>query len=188
MKQFLQDFKPTCEQEEIDVDLIKKYDEMFLDITTRDNTLCHLTSSVFIVNEDFTKVLSIFHNIYQSWCWVGGHADGDENLLHVAIKETEEETGLNKEQIKILSNTPISIEILPVTSHVRKGKYVSGHLHLNATYLLQAKESDAIRIAEDENSNIAWLPFEDLVQKSTEPHMIITYKKIIDKIKKQYLN
>ena len=183
MKEFLRNFIPEGDQEETDVALIQKYDNLFSDITTRDNTLCHLTSSVFVVNQDFTKVLAIFHNIYQSWCWVGGHADGDDDLLHVALKETEEETGLSRDKIKVLSSAPISVEILTVNAHYKRGKFVSSHLHLNATYLLQTSESNPIRIAEDENSNIAWLGLDELVEKSTEPHMIPIYKKIIARIK-----
>ena len=33
----------------------------------------------------------IYHNIYDSWAWVGGHADGDEDLVHVVKKEIEEQ-------------------------------------------------------------------------------------------------
>ena len=41
------------------------------------------------MNKDKTKVLMIYHNIYNSWSWTGGHADGDEDLLYVAIKEAK---------------------------------------------------------------------------------------------------
>ena len=57
--------------------------------------MAHMTASSWIVNEDYTKVLMIYHNIYNSWAWTGGHADGDEDLLHVAVKEAREETGLS---------------------------------------------------------------------------------------------
>jgi hypothetical protein len=79
---------------------------------------------------------------------------------------------------------PISVEILPVKSHVRKGKYVSAHQHFNITYLFEADENDSIHILEDENSNIGWLTFEELINKSEEPWMIPVYKKIIERIGK----
>ncbi|MGN1222833.1 MAG: hypothetical protein ACI4T1_01725 [Christensenellales bacterium] len=70
---------------------------------------------------------------------VGGHAYGDDDMLYVPQKETKEGTSL--ERFKVVSEMPISVEILPVKSHVRKGKYVSAHQHLNITYLLEADET-----------------------------------------------
>lgn len=180
--EMLKNYIPYNEQEKQDIDLILKAEEIFGDILTRENEFCHLTSSAFIINKDHTKVLCIYHNIYNSWSWVGGHADGDDDMLYVAKKETQEETSL--ENFKVLREMPISVEILPVKSHERKGKYVPAHLHLNITYLFEADENDAIHILEDENSNIGWLTFDEILEKSTEPFMICVYKKIIEKIKK----
>lgn len=186
MSKLFPDFVPKCEQEKIDADLIDQYHEMFGDIWTRDNTLCHLTSSAFITNEDFTKVLVIYHNIYDSWSWVGGHADGDHDLLQVALKETNEETGLDIENIKVLETAPISIEILPVASHIRKGKFVSCHTHLSICYLVQASEQDHIRILEEENSGVAWMEFDKFLSITKEPHMRPAYEKIIKHIRENY--
>ena len=186
MSKLFSNFTPKCEQEEVDVALINKYYELFDDIYSRENTLCHLTSSAFIVNQDFTKVLVIYHNIYDSWSWVGGHADGDHDLLHVALKETNEETGLNIENIKVLEDAPVSIEVLPVASHVRKGKFVSCHTHLSVCYLFQANEKDNVRILEDENSGVCWMDFDEFLNKTTEPHMKPAYQKIIKYIREKY--
>lgn len=70
-------------------------------VLTRKNEFSHLTSSSFIVNKERTKVLMIHHNIYDSWAWTGGHADGEVDLLSVALRETQEETGIK-------SATPLS--------------------------------------------------------------------------------
>ena len=102
-------------------------------------------------------------------------------MLYVAKKETTEETSLKN--FKVIGNGPISVETLPVTSHIKHGQYVPAHLHYNITYLFEANETDAIHILEDENSNIGWLTFEELIEKSDEPHMIPVYKKIINRIK-----
>ena len=180
--EMLKNYNPYNDQEKEDISLIIKAEEVFGNILTRENQFCHLTSSAFIINKNHTKVLCIYHNIYNSWSWVGGHADGDDDMLYVAQKETKEETSL--ERFNVVGKMPISVEILPVASHVRKGKYVPAHQHFNITYLLEADENDAIQILEDENSNIAWLTFEELISKSVEPHMIPVYKKIVEKIKK----
>ena len=179
--EMLKKYIPFNKQEKEDIALIVKAEEIFGDILTRKNKFCHLTSSAFIINKNHTKVLCIYHNIYKSWSWVGGHADGDDDMLYVAEKETREETSLKK--FNVLSQMPISVEILTVKSHVRKGEYVPAHQHFNITYLFEADENDAIHILEDENSNIGWLTFEELISKSNEPHMIPFYEKIIEKIK-----
>ena len=72
---------------------------------------------------------------------------------------------------------------MPVKSHVRKGKYVPAHTHLNVTFLFEADEKEGVRILEDENSNIGWLTFEELLHKTSEEHMKPVYEKIIKKIK-----
>lgn len=180
--EMLKNYVPYNEQEEKDVAMIIEAEDIFGNILTRDNNFCHLTSSSFVINKDHTKVLCTYHNIYDSWTWVGGHADGDDDMLYVAKKETQEETSIEK--FKVLSKMPISVEILPVKGHVKRGKYVSGHLHFNVTYLFEANENDSIKIREGENSNVGWLTFDELIEKSREPYMIPVYKKIIEKIKK----
>lgn len=179
------------------IEMIKKYvpfneqeakdKQFFIDcenleqILTRDNERAHLTSSAFVVNKQHNKVLCSYHNIYNSWTWVGGHADGDDDMLYVALKEAKEETSIKN--VHPLIETPISIESVPVLGHIKRGKYVPAHIHLNVTYLLEADEHEQIKNKPDENSGVAWLEFEELINRSTEPYMIPVYKKIIEKIK-----
>ena len=127
-------------------------------------------------------MLCIYHNIYKSWTWVGGHADGDDDMLYVAKKETEEETGLKN--FKPILDYPISIDSLPVAGHFKRGKYVPAHVHLNVAYIFEADEKEPIRIKEDENSKIGWLKLNEIVEKTAEPQMVPVYKKILEKIKK----
>ena len=150
-------------------------------ILTRENERCHLTSSGFVVKKDKTKILCSYHNIYKSWTWVGGHADGDDDMLYVAMKEAKEETSIKS--VKPLLNIPISLESVPVLGHIKRGKYVPAHIHLNVTYLLEADENELIETKPDENSGVEWLTFDELLNKATEIYMIPVYKKIIEKIK-----
>ena len=68
----------------------------------------------------------VYHNIYHSWSWLGGHADGETDLLSVAIQEVKEEAGISK--VYPVSEEIFSLESLTVDGHVKKGKYVSSHL------------------------------------------------------------
>ena len=78
---------------------------------------------------------------------------------------------------------PISVDSLPVAGHFKRGKYVPAHTHLCITYLFEASEKEEIHIREEENSNIAWMTFDEIMRKSAEPQMISVYKKIVEKLK-----
>lgn len=178
---FINAYTPKCEQEERDIRLINLAEKFHGEILTRDNVLGHLTSSVFVVNKERTKLLCVYHNIYKSWSWIGGHADGDDDLLYVAEKELKEETSLS--EFKFVSNEPLTIDVLTVFGHTRKGEYVSAHLHYNVTFLVEADENSYTHIQEDENSGVAWLEFDAFLEACTEPHMLPVYKKCIERCK-----
>ena len=159
------------------------YIDNFDNILTRANEYAHFTSSSFILNKERTKVLMIFHNIYKSWAWTGGHSDGDNDLLYVAMKEAKEETGITN--IKPISNEIYSLEQITVNGHEKRGKYVGSHIHLNITYLLEADENEIIRVKEDENSGVKWVTIEELKGVVNEIWVRDrVYTKVIEKMKK----
>ena len=79
---------------------------------TRSNELVHMTSSAFNINKNRHKTLMIHHNIYNSWAWTGGHADGEEDLLKVALKEAREETGVIN--LRPILEDIFSLDLIPV--------------------------------------------------------------------------
>ena len=183
LKNNIEKFKPFNEQEEVDKRIMLKYINDFDDVLTRQNEYGHFTSSAFVLNKERTKMLMIYHNIYKSWTWVGGHSDGDADLLHVAMKEAKEETGIK--DIKPILDDIYSLEIITVNGHVKRGKYVGSHVHLNVTYLLEADETEEIKIKEDENSGVKWIPIDEILKVSSEKWIRDNvYSKIIDKMKK----
>ena len=143
--------------------------------------MCHFTASNWIINKNRTKVLMIYHNIYKSWAWTGGHADGDSDLLHVALKEAEEETGLNN--LKLLSDGIFGLQILTVDSHIKRGKHVPSHLHLDCCFLFEANEEDELKIKEDENSGVKWINIDEATKITNEKKMRPIYEKLNSKIK-----
>lgn len=174
-------YKPYNEQEEKDKEIILHCINTFDDVLTRNNEIMHITSSAFILNKAKDKTLMIHHNIYNSWSWTGGHADGAENLLAVAIKEAREETGVKS--VRPIIPDIFSLDILPVLSHVKNGKYVSAHLHLSVAYLVEVDEDELLVVKSDENSDVKWIPIEKINEYSNEPHMQKLYDKLILKIK-----
>lgn len=177
----IEKYVPYNEQETKDKELILKCIDTFDDVLTRNNEIVHFTCSGFVLNETRDKVLMVYHNIYNSWSWTGGHADGELDFLSVARREVEEETGIK--EIKALSNNIISVDMLTVFGHIKRGKYVSSHMHISVAYLFEAKESELIHIKEDENSNVGWLALDTFLDSVTEEHMKPIYIKIINKVK-----
>lgn len=175
-------FHPYNEQEKIDKNILLNLLKNEKNIFSRENKRCHFTASSWIINKEKTKVLMIYHNIYDSWSWTGGHADKETNLLKVALIEAKEETGL--QNIKVLLEDIFSIEVLTVDGHMKNGKYISSHLHLNVTYLLEANEGDILSIKEDENSGVCWVAIEESEKISKEKKMRVIYKKLNKKLKK----
>lgn len=184
LKDELIKYKTYNEQEEMDklvmLEFINKNDDYLL----RNNKVGHFTASNWIVNKDKTKVLMIYHNIYKSWAWTGGHADGEENLMNVAIKEAQEESNLKN--IRPLSDGIFSLEVLTVDSHIKRGEYVSSHLHLNCTFLFEADEEEELKIKADENSDVKWIDINEVVELTREENMKPIYKKINEKFIKFY--
>ena len=174
-------YYPVNEQEKKDKEIILQYIEQFPDtILKRENEFAHLTSSGFILNEKLDKVLMIYHNIYDSWGWTGGHADGEKDLLKVAVKEAKEETGIM--QVKPLYSEVGSIDILPVWGHYKEGKYVSSHMHLSVAYLLIAKETEKLSIKPDENSGVRWIEIKRIKEYVKEAKMLPVYHKLLKRI------
>ena len=178
----IEQYRPWNEQEERDkaVILAQFAQHVQQDLFVRENDIMHMSASAWIVNKSRDKVLMVYHNIYHSWSWTGGHADGERDLLAVALREAMEETGVT--DIAPVKEDIFSLEILTVDGHEKHGSYVPSHLHLNVTYLLEADERETLRVKPDENSAVAWFAPEDALKACSEPWMAERiYRKLLEK-------
>ncbi|MBR5516878.1 MAG: NUDIX hydrolase [Firmicutes bacterium] len=162
----IENYIPFNEQEENDKQEILRRLNSGERLLGRDNLSAHFTASAWVVNKQRDKVLMAYHNLYDSWAWLGGHVDGEEDLLKVAIKEVQEESGLS--YVMPVTEDIFSLEILAVDGHFKKGKYVPSHLHLNATFLVEADETAELRHKPDENSSVGWFSLDDAIEASKE--------------------
>ena len=175
-------YRPWNEQERQDQVLILDFLRKNSDAFYRTNLLAHMTASAWVVNPQRSKVLMVYHRLYDSWSWAGGHADGEEDLLAVALREVREETGVQR--LRPVTEEIYSLEVLTVDGHEKHGRYVPSHLHLNVTYLLEAEEDQPLRVCEAENSGVAWFSLADALSASTEPWFVERiYKKLTEKLK-----
>ena len=178
IEQQIADYKPYNEQEAHDQAVMRQLLATQPDLFTRENQVAHMTASSWLLNPTHDKVLMIYHNIYHSWAWTGGHADGDGDFEAVARREAQEETGI--QNLKKLGAGAASLEVLPVWAHQKRGQMVASHLHLNISYLFEADDTLPLRIAEDENSAVGWLGIDRLDEYVSERDMLPTYRKILN--------
>ena len=176
-------FVPFNEQEQRDKQVILRALETDPNCFNR-SAQAHMACSIWVIDPAMTQTLLVYHNIYNSWSWIGGHADGQHDLNAVALRELQEETGVEHARIVPCGPGDIySLEVLTVNGHEKHGSYVSSHLHLNITYLAVADPSENIRMKPDENSGVRWAPIEDAIRLSTEPWIRDRiYRKLIDKL------
>lgn len=178
--QQIENYIPVNEQEQRDREQMIRFIMENPDCLERSNEVGHFTTSIWTVNKERTKTLMVYHNIYNSWSWIGGHADGIEDLSVVAMRELNEETGVAG--ATLVSREIFSLETLTVDGHMKKGEYVPSHLHFNVTFLAEADEAEALIVKEDENRAVKWWTFEEALQVSTEPWMVErVYKKLIER-------
>ena len=173
-------YKPMNQQEEYDRNQMLQFMKNNANYLERENQIGHFTASMWTVNKERTKTLMVYHNLYDSWSWIGGHADGMDNLCEVALKELREETGV--ESARLISEDVFSLETLAVSGHMRKGIWIPSHLHFNLTFLAEAEEDEELTVQEEENSAVHWWTFEEALKVSTEQWMIENiYKKLIER-------
>ena len=177
----LKRYRPRNPQEERDLsDLLRRL-ESGEPLFDRSNTAAHITASAWVVSPDRALVLMAYHNLYDSWAWLGGHADGEQDLLSVALREVEEESGLIARPV---TEEIFSVETLAVAGHEKHGEYIPSHLHLNVTYLLEADPAQPLRCKPDENSQVAWFTPDEAVAASSEPWLQErVYRKLNEKLR-----
>ena len=144
----------------------------------------HMACSIWTVDPAKQRTLMVYHNLYDSWSWIGGHADGERDLARVALRELEEETGVAGARLVPCGPGGIfSLEVLTVDGHEKRGRYVGSHLHLNVTYLAVASPEEPLRVKPDENSGVRWVDLDDVCAVSTEPWIADRiYRKLIEKL------
>ena len=179
LKEKIESYIPFDEQEQKDKEQYLEFIDKFDDVLTRDNIFGHFSASAFVVNKERNKMVVVYHIINDGWIYPGGHADGEDDFLSVAVREVKEETGL---KVKVLDENIYSIQSAPVKGHIKRGKYVSAHLHLDVLYIMEADDKIPLVYREDESKGVKWIPFEEADNDTMCDFIRPVHKKLIKKL------
>ncbi|HRE82235.1 MAG TPA: NUDIX hydrolase [Opitutaceae bacterium] len=125
----------------------------------------HLTGSAWIVNPARTCALLTHHRKLGKWLQLGGHADGNPDLVAVALQEAKEESGL--ESVQLVSPGIFDLDYHPIPAR----KDVPAHLHFDLRFLFEADDRVAWRVSE-ESIDLAWVPLERISTLNPEPSLV----------------
>ena len=149
----------------------------FLDEETgyflRNNYNGHFTGSAWIISPDKSNILMTHHKKLGKWIQLGGHADGESDLLKVALREATEESGI--QQIKVLSEEIFDLDIHGIPQNNSE----LGHLHYDVRFLIEADPTGEAVIISDESHDVTWIPLADVVKLNPEVSIQRMIKKTI---------
>jgi len=119
----------------------------------------HVTGSAWVVNPSRDKALLLHHRKHDQWFQPGGHADGDADILRVALRETHEETGLSTELIHLVDDRIFDVDIhrIPASHHGPE------HVHFDIRFLVEIDDTIPLP-GNDESHQILWLPLEQVIR------------------------
>lgn len=124
----------------------------------------HITGSAWLVDPRGKRVLLTRHRKLNRWLQLGGHADGEDNVLAVAVREAKEESGLSR--IDVISPEIFDVDIHEIPE--RPGE--PAHLHYDVRFALRAKATEVT--VSDESHELAWVDILRLKEITQEPSML----------------
>lgn len=130
------------------------------DLYSRKNFMGHITASAFILNTSCSSVLLLHHRSLNKWLQPGGHVDvSDASLLHAAIREASEETGIDTNFLTVMNETIFDIDSHYIPPNSRKNE--PEHYHHDVRFLFVCNNSNTITIAADESIAFEWVPLSE---------------------------
>jgi len=133
----------------------------------------HITGSAFIVSQDFTATLLVHHAKLNRWLQPGGHADGDEDVARVAMREANEETGL--QHLHLASADIYDLDIHPIPLR----KDFPAHDHYDIRFLVIGSRDEPIVVSE-ESFDVRWVALDELEHYTSEVSLLRMRTKLKD--------
>ena len=171
LKQLIENYTHSNPKENSAYEMLNllKTDGCFL----KDNYDGHFTGSAWIVSADKEKILMTHHKKLGMWLQLGGHADGENDLLKVALREAKEESGI--QQFKILSEKIFDLDIHAIPQH----NFEPGHQHYDIRFLFEADPAGDTVIISDESHDMTWITLADVIKLNLKIYIQRIIKKTL---------
>lgn len=154
LAQLLADYNPLDQAEQEYKQIISDFLSRYSNAFERSLEVGHITASAWLVNKDNTKALLMHHRKLDMWVQLGGHCDGIADVLAVAIKEAQEESG-------IVNIEPVNSNIFDIDVHlIPENKKEKAHYHYDIRFLLKVT-GDEDFIQNEESCALAWFEQRD---------------------------
>ncbi len=131
------------------IDFIEQHEDCFY----RELWPAHVTGSSWVVNPARSHVLMLHHKKHDQWFQPGGHADGQSDVLAVALRETMEETGLGPEVFRLLSEDIFDVDIHAIPPMAND----PAHQHIDIRFVIEIDDRLAVP-GNDESHQVLWVP------------------------------
>lgn len=125
----------------------------------------HITGSSWLVDSSLERVLLTHHAKLNRWLQLGGHADGDPDVLQVALNEAREESGIRDLQVWSPFMFDIDIHLIPARGSE------PAHFHYDCRFVVQALTSEVYTVSE-ESHDLQWIEVGDIATFTTEESML----------------
>jgi|SRR5690625_1528156 len=141
------------------IDRARTFVESHPDCFHRDLLPGHVTGSAWVVNPDRSRVLLMHHRKHDQWFQPGGHADGETDIVAVALRETSEESGINPEHIRLADGRIFDLDIhrIPASHHGPE------HEHIDVRFLIEINDQLPVP-GNDESYEVRWVPLNQVLR------------------------
>ncbi len=143
------------------IDFVKAHPDCF----ERSLKVGHVTAAAWVLDKSGRRVLLTHHRKLDRWLQLGGHVDGDPDVLAGAAREAREESGIDL--LEIVSEKIFDLDIHRIPARGDEPE----HLHYDARFLFRANGSEDFTVS-DESHDLAWVPLEQLGDYSSEASML----------------
>ena len=173
----LDGYLKTFPAERETVEQMVSFIESHTDCFERSLSIGHITGSAWLMDENYERALLTHHRKLDRWLQPGGHADGQSDVLAVAMREAEEESGLG--EIELVSDSLFDIDIHLIPARGNEAE----HFHYDCRFLLRSVGSDQYSVSE-ESHDLAWITLADMSRCTTE----VSITRMVDKVRSYLTN
>ncbi|WP_254562638.1 NUDIX hydrolase [Dyadobacter diqingensis] len=132
----------------------------------------HVTASGWVVSEDRSQVLLMHHRKLDRWFQPGGHCDGDADVIHVASKEVEEETGVRNFKLAQDGIFDVDVHLIPANSKD------PAHYHYDIRLLFEANPEDEL-VINIESKDVRWIPMQEVKLHNDSESLMRMVRKMV---------